>query len=378
MNARALAAAFVLLAAGCGGDAPTPPNALPPNAPPPRANNAPPPAAAAAPRAPMPGMPAPKRKASSRPTAPVARDPRESTGDISDGPHPELSEAVVFLASRPDVEVRPRSQRPDTQYAVTASPTGSSSRLFVTPAELDRGPAPRPPEGFEAADSTPTDDDGRPLEIVGRKDGRTMRLVPGGTFRFGDRATVTLSPYYIDATEVTLNDWKTFGDSLGRRVPTPANDGDPGTHPATGIKLREAVAYAEWAGKQLPTEAQWELAARGTRSLPNVWGVGRPLWSRPRAAGQLTPVGSYPSDRSVYGVFDLAGNAREWTLDAFDEDVFSEANGSTDFDGPKRPRSPGLRAVRGEADGFSALAREGVDASERSKLIGFRCVLPAE
>ena len=378
---------MVIAAAGCGGDPDLPPpppgSSQPPSTPPPGGPtpSGDPAAEAAAAGPKMPSAPT-KRPGQSSKKAAQARPSRPATGDVSDGPDPQLSTLIAFAGPRPEVDVTPLSAREDAKFLVTPSPLGSSSLGFVVPPNDSQGGSPRPPEGYRAADAATTDEQGRPSRIVPLDGGPEMVLVPGGAFRFGDRAAggeagLTVSAFYIDRTEVTLAEWTRYREAVDDRVPAPLNAGDPPDFPATGLRLRDVTQYAEWIGKAIPTEVQWEKAARGAMSLPNVWGRGRPLWSAPRRPGELHAVGAYPGDRSVYGAMDLAGNAREWTLDPWDADPYSQAEGTTDWSGPRRPRSANERVVRGEADGFSVITRDAVNASATDRLIGFRCVLPA-
>ena len=370
---RTLTLATACLLAGCGGgdpDLPPPPSAPPGG----------PPKAAQTQKPGQPSMPAPPKAPEPEKKGPtVVRTPRPATGDVADGPDPNLSVAVAFVdPAGPDLDVTPASERPENQARVSASPLGGYGRAYVAPPEGAVQARPDPPEGFAAQPGSPVDADGRPARIVHEPSGREMVLVPGGPFRFGrepNAATVTLSPFYIDRTEVTVGEWERYRGAAGGRTPRPSNADAPADHPAVGLKPRDITAYAEWAGLSLPTEAQWEKAARGPASLDELWGRGRPLWSRPRTPGELHAVDAYPNDRSVYGVLGLAGNAREWTADPWDGDPFAEAAGSTDWAGPKRPQSPGERVVRGEADGYSVTSRAPLSVSDADDLVGFRCVL---
>jgi iron(II)-dependent oxidoreductase len=170
-----------------------------------------------------------------------------------------------------------------------------------------------------------------------------MILVPGGTYVVGQcegwdldtertkkTIEVRLHTYYIDRTEVTNRRFGEFLDSLQtdeklRRAPStwPKDaDGKPflppelAEHPVAGVSADDALAFAEWAGCRLPTEDEWEVAARGREFFHYPWGQA---WEpgRTNCAGQgpgtTSPVGSFSGDRSPFGAYDLAGNVMEWT-----------------------------------------------------------------
>ncbi len=150
------------------------------------------------------------------------------------------------------------------------------------------------------------------------KDGRPMVLVPEGEFFFGpEREKVHLPVFYIDRFPVTNADYKKFVDATGaehpqhwRRGVWPEGKAD---HPVVNVTWDAASAYAQWAGKRLPTEQEWEKAARGTDGRLYPWGNSfDPRKCNVNSDG-TTPVGKYsPTGDSPYGCADMAGNVWEW------------------------------------------------------------------
>lgn len=162
----------------------------------------------------------------------------------------------------------------------------------------------------------------------------SMVLIPAGPFTMGtnDRLpdegpehTVTLGDFYMDIYEVTNLQYKLFIDATGRRSPDhfrsrtfPSGKAD---HPVVYVTWYDADAYCNWAGKRLPTQEEWEKAARGTDARPFPWGrrfdinaANTPLrWSALGQEGDTTPVGSFPDGMSPYGIHDMSGNVWEWT-----------------------------------------------------------------
>ena len=179
-------------------------------------------------------------------------------------------------------------------------------------------------------------------EIVSESDGATMMLIPTGTFEMGDSFgeglpheqpvhTVTVSAFYIDATEVTNAAYKQFLDATGHKPPE--SWADPAFNapdqPVVGVAWFDAAAYAQWAGKRLPTEAEWEYAARGGRiGARYPWGDtithddanykgkgGKDIWDGP------APVRNFPPND--YGLYDMGGNVWEWCADEYDAKFYS-------------------------------------------------------
>ncbi len=184
-----------------------------------------------------------------------------------------------------------------------------------------------------------------PPKMVSEVDGKAMMLIPAGEFIMGTNRTdpdnthlkigtvkplykdqrpehrVHLDAFYIDQYEVTNWEYKKFIDAT--QFPELPGHWEEGTFPAgekdlpvTNVTWREALTYALWAGKRLPTEAQWEKAARGSDGRLFPWGEEyQKGWANVGVDGAkaLASGGSYPKDVSPYNVFDLAGNVMEWT-----------------------------------------------------------------
>ena len=235
---------------------------------------------------------------------------------------------------------------------------------------------------------------GLPMRITLERDPVEMVLVPPGVFLEGidgrdpqagpQHAVLLEAPYYIDVVEVTVARHDTFREFLrkseGRRMDPAANHDDNPDNPAVGIKFLDAKFYAKWTGKELPTEAQWERAARGDQGFNYPWGNGRPIWQRPRQPGQLGPVATFAGDLSPYGLYDMAGNAREWCLDLYTADIYRKdvaAGGNTvrNPSGPKTFQGAKLQVVRGSKSDWAVWQRAGQSQSEVASDLGFRCVL---
>jgi formylglycine-generating enzyme required for sulfatase activity len=159
----------------------------------------------------------------------------------------------------------------------------------------------------------------------GKKEARadgSMVMLPGGTYTMGEtRRTVRVEPFLLDVTLVTVDEYQ----ACVRAGKCQAVDGgSKGNHPVVNVNWHEATAYCEWAGKRLPTEEEWEWAARGAeKGTTYPWGNEEPsnqlCWDgsgndrKARGFEATSPVGSYPAGDSPQGVKDLAGNVWEWT-----------------------------------------------------------------
>ena len=232
---------------------------------------------------------------------------------------------------------------------------------------------------------------GPPQTIIG-KDGAEMILIPAGEFIMGSpesegdddehpQHTVFLDAFYIDKYEVTNAQYKQFMDATGHEAPGLWNDErfNQPNQPVVSVSWHDAVAYAEWAGKRLPTEAEWEKAARGTdgRKYPlgNEWDSSK-CNSGVDGDGYeyAAPVGSFPDGASPYGVMDMAGNVDEWCADLYDEDYYSRSPQQN----PKGPDSGSRRVFRGGSWDSSLTLLRCADRGNfvptwAASDIGFRC-----
>ena len=211
------------------------------------------------------------------------------------------------------------------------------------------------------------------MGITWEKDGAEMMLIPAGSFEMGDHFneahdsegpvhSVTLDGFYMDVNEVTVGRFKKFvaQSEYSYRWNSVADASLTDEHPMIYVTWYDAMAYAEWAGKRLPTEAEWEYAARGGligKRYP--WGDeithddanyerigGKDKWDR-----QTAPVRSF--EPNGYGIYDIAGNVWEWCLDAWDRYYYR--------------RSPEKNPLAGE-EGFEELIK-GFKAVETSRIM---------
>jgi len=246
-------------------------------------------------------------------------------------------------------------------------------------------------------------------ETVKGKDGAAMVLVPSGAFKMGSNDglpnerpehQVTLDAYYIDQYEVTLSLYRKFLES-GKHDSPPTWDDEAATtvgdRPAIGMKWSDAAAYCQWAGKRLPTEAEWEKAARGTDGRRYPWGHMQPfvdianynrgVWVSETITlvavtsgleGMSVRHGLKEGGKSPYGLAHMAGNASEWVADWYDREYYQQSPEKN----PAGPAQGEKRVLRGGswADLPQALrvtARFSAEPDFEDRTIGFRCAMTA-
>jgi formylglycine-generating enzyme required for sulfatase activity len=210
-------------------------------------------------------------------------------------------------------------------------------------------------------------------EIIG-KDGAPMAFVPAGEFLYGEHNDpMSLPAFYMDKYEVTVIRYASFLETSRRMTPKywdQASQFSEGDRPVMGVDWYDADAYCRQYGKRLPTEQEWEKAARGTDGREYPWGNTDPT-SRQANFGKthwyhdginfyrevLTAVGSYEHGKSLYGIYDLAGNVWEWTS------TFPDSHQKVCRGGSWLNEESSLRSVN----------RERLDPSERHLSLGFRC-----
>jgi formylglycine-generating enzyme required for sulfatase activity len=267
---------------------------------------------------------------------------------------------------------------------------------------------------------------------VWEKDDSVMVYVPAGTFWMGSTSTeiedavaacvanggsedlcrrshnaeaprheIYLDAFWIDRTEVTNAQYRKCVEAGVCEKPTTCdwgaptyNDGSKVDHPVVCVDWNAARTYCQWAGKRLPTEAEWEKAARGTDGRIYPWGNafdGRRVnfcdincefghnnkdWDDGYA--EAAPVGSYADGASPYGGWDMAGNVWEWVSDWYNDNYYHVSPNSN----PPGPDTGMYKVLRGGAwnrdwDRTRAAQRRDHNPSDRASIFGLRCVAAA-
>ena len=292
--------------------------------------------------------------------------------------------------------------------AFALRPSSSEARVEATStsiAAIDPTPA-----ATTVLDPTPTEPTGTPVPPTDTPQPEAtatalpetppgMVAVTGGTFRMGASAgafeadetpphSVTVSPFYIDAVEVTIAQYARFADGSGYATDAEkkgdattwrvANTPDRQRYPVTRVSWNDADIFCRWYGKRLPTEAEWELAAKGYTQNIYTWGntfSSDRINTAERGVGQPVGVASSPSNASPFGAYDVLGNVWEWVADWYDGGYYARSPATN----PKGPASGLERVIRGgsfKSDGTRATTTIRRKASQDgwSDDLGFRCV----
>ncbi len=237
------------------------------------------------------------------------------------------------------------------------------------------------------------------FETIQGGDAREMVLIPSGSFTMGGgsegdfdeqpQRVIYLDAYYIDKYEVTNKDYRRFLQMLKRPEPIiPVFEDDTNLllgdlQPVVGVAWVDAFAYCKWAGNRLPTEAEWEKAARGPDGNKFPWGdTFHPTLANGRGEEDgfkySSPVGSFEDGRSPYGLYDMAGNVSEWVADWYDQFYYKDAP----FKNPKGPADPGIIKVLSYRGGSYNSTEHDLRASKRfggahpergESSVGIRC-----
>jgi serine/threonine-protein kinase len=196
---------------------------------------------------------------------------------------------------------------------------------------LASSPPDKPQEALSASPVSTID------KMIWEKDGKEMIRVPAGEFLYGDyKEKRTLPEFWIDKTPVTNAEYARFIAETKQAPPEHWKGKEPSKdtadHPVVNVSWNEAVAYAKWAGKRLPTEEEWEKAARGVDGQEYPWGNRSPTSKLCNFGGHVrntTPVGQYsPQGDSPYGCVDMSGNVWEWTASKYDKSSKALRGGS--------------------------------------------------
>jgi len=225
--------------------------------------------------------------------------------------------------------------------------------------------------------------------------GISMILIPEGAFSMGsDNGSsdeqpvheVNISSYYIDQYEVTNAAYKLCVDAGVCQPPIDASSATRvsyygnsqfDNYPVINVGWNMSHAYCDWRGARLPTEAEWEKAARGTDGHTYPWGenIDITFANYNGTVGDVTVVGSYASGQSPYGVYDMAGNVWEWTADWYSDTYYASSPTSNPL-GPDSGQSRVLRGGSWNVNDYSvrsAYRGSGLDPAASFSSLGFRC-----
>ena len=225
-------------------------------------------------------------------------------------------------------------------------------------------------------------------------EGREMIQIPEGPFMMGSKDgdpdeapehQVFLKAFFLDKKEVTQDEYARFAKMTKRPMPKIEvfeDDQSKLLKPefaVMSVSWDEAVAYCKWAGKRLPTEAEWEKAGRGEGKRKYPWGESFAPGNANVDGSEdgyqyLAPPGSFEAGRSPYGLYDMTGNVAEWVADSYDESYYKKSP----YRDPKGPDDADLKVVRGgswrETEHNARLSKRFAAKHWRADItIGIRC-----
>jgi formylglycine-generating enzyme required for sulfatase activity len=293
---------------------------------------------------------------------------------------------VILSAQLLPASTENATSSPTSPNLVTVEPSSTHLNSSQTPSpDVTQGvlTATRPPTSTPI---TPTPNIGSTM--ISEKDSMVLVYVPAGKFIMGSGDggsdekpihTVDLDAFWIDKTEVTNAMYAKCVDAGKCDSPSIAafmNNSSYADHPVVYIDWSKANAYCFWANRRLPTEAEWEKAARGTNAGIYPWGEDDISCTRANysfgCVGGTREVGSYQSGKSAYGIYDMAGNVWEWVSSLYQPYPYDAD------DGRENLSSSASRVLRGGSwyvsDAFARSAsRFASDGGRTSNFVGFRC-----
>jgi formylglycine-generating enzyme required for sulfatase activity len=281
---------------------------------------------------------------------------------------------IVAMASGCAPEAPPDTPIPQP----TAMPSATQATAEEVASPTPAGPTSTPmPTSTPRPAATPTSAPSNKPNTVYIQGGAFILGSENGSEDETPQQEMVINAFNIDIYPVTNAEYKEFIDATGRDAPRTWDAGahpeGTGDHPVIWVNWQDAKAFCEWAEKRLPTEFEWERAARGADGRTYPWGdafAATNCNSKESGLGGTSPVGSYPDGVSPDGVFDMAGNVWEWTADWYEGyrgtrfeltrygEQYKVLRGGSWFDGGELQRTT---------------TRKSFDPNQGFSTIGFRC-----